>query len=172
MGMRCIPPKWCSSTLGARWRSWWLWAAAAVGGDRLEAVAVVGGSCYRQRGGGWRQNPAQTGQNRGGQRREDRARWRPLDAGEHDGGFRGFEWAAAEWPAVGGRWWQREREKEAKGGGVHGWQRESRRGRQNKLGLFPCLIFFIWLLSFLLFLANLLLSLLLSHWMACLLFYS
>jgi len=29
--------------------------------------------------------------------------------------------------------------------------------------LFLCLIFFIWLLSFLLFLANLLLSLLLSH---------
>jgi len=76
---------------GGQWRlGWWMVAVNGAGVDRRRWPAAVGG--------GWRQNSAQNRGNRGRQRRENRGWWRPLDAGECDGGsgdFRRRGWATA-----------------------------------------------------------------------------
>jgi len=122
--------KWCSSTLGARWRSWWLlpwwvagrWLGTAADGD--------GGRRWPAAASGWWQNPAQnrakTGEREAEQPEWKRGRrrrsWRRLPAGCLGGDRR---------PGVGGRQRREEGEeklKRAKGGhtGRQGKQREGK----------------------------------------------
>ena len=115
MGMSFIPP-----TMVIRQGGGWLWAAAAVGGDRMEAMAVVGGSWCRQGGGNGagrgRQCPAQ---NRAKQGKHSRAVATAV-AGDLDGGGgddRRFEWVATDGRASTVVWCSERRDREGGEGG-------------------------------------------------------
>uniref|UniRef100_A0A7C9DE15 Uncharacterized protein n=1 Tax=Opuntia streptacantha TaxID=393608 RepID=A0A7C9DE15_OPUST len=102
--------------------------AAAAGGDRLEVLAVVGGSGCRQGGGnGAGRGRQETAQNRAkqgtprGKKKKDRRRRAPGGDGD-SGGSNGRRLKAGRW------WWRgavrggKKRSRRIGGGGAHGFR--------------------------------------------------